>query len=213
MIIAARNQEKYIGRCIRSVLSQSLPRDEYEVIVINDASTDRTLYALEVFGDEIRFIDNEIQKGLPASLNKGIKSALGHYVVRVDADDYVNADYIGLMSKFLSNNSYMDAIACDYLLVDDHENVLERKNCLEEPIGCGIMFRIEQLIDVGLYDDNFLSHEDKDLMIRFTKKYKVHRLELPLYRYRKHENNMTNDSEKMERHFDELIQKHGKENV
>ncbi|MFM7082592.1 MAG: glycosyltransferase family 2 protein, partial [Actinomycetota bacterium] len=95
------------------------------------------------------------------------------------------------------------------LLVDDQEEVLGRKNCLTDPIACGIMFRTEQLIDIGLYDETFLLHEETDLRLRFTKKYQVHRLELPLYRYRRHENNSTNDIAAMEHHRQRLIQKHG----
>jgi len=208
VIIAARNQEKYIGRCIRSLMNQTIPRDAYEIIVINDASEDKTSYALTLFEEEIRIITNETRLGLPGSLNKGIKSAHGHFIVRVDGDDYVNSEYINILQKFLAENHYMDAVACDYLLVDDDENVIARKNYFEEPIGCGIMFRLEHLIEVGLYDDGFHSHEDKDLMIRFLKKYKVHRVELPLYRYRKHDSNMTNDSDVMDAYYAELVKKH-----
>ncbi|TGL16974.1 glycosyltransferase family 2 protein [Leptospira yanagawae] len=209
VIVAVRNQEKYIGRCIRSILNQTYPREKFEVIVVNDASDDRTGFALELFEKEIRVFTNEKQLGLPGSLNKGIRNAYGQYIVRLDGDDYVNSEYINLLEKFLSNNHYMDAVACDYLLVDDNENVLKRGNFHEEPIGCGIMFRLEQLIEVGLYDDGFHSHEDKDLMIRFLKKYKVHRVELPLYRYRRHENNMTNDVRQMDEFYTALIKKHG----
>jgi glycosyltransferase involved in cell wall biosynthesis len=209
VIIAARNQEKYIGRCIRSILNQTYPREMYEVIVINDASDDKTSYALDIFGHEIKVITNPKRLGLPGSLNKGIRSARGHYIVRLDGDDYVNSEYINILEKFLSNNTYMDAVACDYLLVDDSENEIKRGNFYEEPIGCGIMFRLEQMIDVGLYDDGFQSHEDKDLMIRFLKKYSVHRVELPLYRYRKHGSNMTNDSKIMDQYYTELLKKHG----
>lgn len=211
IIIAARNQEKYIGRCIRSVLNQSFSRENYEIIVINDASEDKTGYALSIFEKEIRVLTNETRMGLPGSLNKGIKAAHGHYIVRVDGDDYVNSEYINILRKFLSENHYMDAVACDYLLVDDEENVISRKSFDEEPIGCGIMFRVEQLIDVGLYDDEFHSHEDKDLMIRFLKKYKVHRVELPMYRYRRHESNMTNNTDEMDSYYANLIKKHNME--
>ena len=47
----------------------------------------------------------------------------------------------------------------------------------------GIMFRMHQIIDIGLYDEEMKTHEDKDLRIRFEEKYKVNRIELPLYRY------------------------------
>ena len=46
LVVAVRNQEKYIGRCIRSILNQTYPRQDYEVIVVNDASTDQTKFAL-----------------------------------------------------------------------------------------------------------------------------------------------------------------------
>jgi hypothetical protein len=142
-------------------------------------------------------------------LNRGIRATRALFVVRVDSDDYVNANFLSVLSLFLANNHYMDAVACDYLTVDDREEVLARKNCLEEPIACGIMFRTEQLLDIGLYDENFLLCEERDLRIRFLQKYKIHRVELPLYRYRRHENNLTNDAKAMAHHMNNLVQKHG----
>lgn len=209
MLVPVYNQEKYIGRCLRSLLAQNYPRDAFEIIVINDGSDDRTDYALELFKDDIRLIKNEANMGLPASLNRGIHASNAPYIVRVDSDDYVNAHFLELLQMFMTVNRYMDAVACDYLIIDDREEVIARKNCMEDPIACGIMFRTEQLIDIGLYDENFLLHEERDLRYRFLQKYSIHRLELPLYRYRKHENNMTNDTEAMEHHMANLIQKHG----
>jgi hypothetical protein len=110
---------------------------------------------------------------------------------------------------FLSNNLYMDAVACDYLTVDEREEVLGRNDCLEDPIACGIMFRAEQLIDIGLYDESFLLHEERDLRFRFLEKYSIHRIELPLYRYRRHDKNITNDKAAMEHHMSNLKEKHG----
>jgi glycosyltransferase involved in cell wall biosynthesis len=209
VLVPVYNKEKYIGRCLRSLLAQNYPRDAFEIIVINDGSDDRTDYALELFKDDIRLIKNEANVGLPASLNRGIHASNAPYIVRVDSDDYVNAHFLELLQMFMTVNRYMDAVACDYLIIDDREEVIARKNCMEDPIACGIMFRTEQLIDIGLYDENFLLHEERDLRYRFLQKYSIHRLELPLYRYRRHENNMTNDTEAMEHHMTNLIQKHG----
>ena len=209
ILIAARNEEKYIGRCIRSALNQNFPSDKYEIVVVNDESSDRTRYALELFENDIRLLNNETRLGLPGSLNRGIREARGQYLVRLDGDDYINADFVYILSRFLSENHHYDAVACDYLMVDDHENVLSRENCMEKPIGCAIMFRMEQLIEIGLYDDKFLAHEDRDLRYRFEQKFKVQRVELPLYRYRRHENNMTNDDEHMQHHETMLEEKHG----
>ncbi len=213
LVVAVRNQEKYIGRCIRSILNQTYPRQDYEVIIVNDASTDRTRYALELFENEIRLINNAERKGLPGSLNVGIRSARGQFVVRIDGDDYVHTEYLNVLSMHLALNKWMDAVACDYHVVDDNEAVLERMNCAEKPIGCGIMFRIDQLVELGLYDEQFLLHEDTDLRIRFLEKYHIHRVALPLYRYRRHEENMTNDHGAVNGYLKELEAKHGPDKV
>src|SRR5262245_20946930 len=126
VIIPAHNAERFIGRAIRSVLNQTVPPDEFEVIAIDDASSDRTSYALELFKDEITILKNETQLGLPGSLNRAIRVARGKYIVRVDADDYVRADYLYILERYLEDNTYMDAVACDYYLVDDSENIVER---------------------------------------------------------------------------------------
>ena len=208
VIVPVYNQEKYMGRCIRSLLKQTMSEDDYELIVINDGSTDNSVDVLKPFMGDIRYIENEKQLGLPSSLNIGIKKARGQFIVRVDADDFVHWDYLNILSMHLQLNHDIDAIACDYLLVNDHQDILSQVNCLEIPIGCGIMFRLEQLIDIGLYDEDFLVREDEDLRIRFQKKYNISRVHLPLYRYRKHEKNITSDDSEMHKYQQKLKKKH-----
>lgn len=204
VLIAAYNVETYIGRAIRSILHQSVERDSFEIIVVNDGSTDRTRFALEVFEEDIRLFNNEKRLGLPASLNLGIKKAKGQFLVRVDGDDYVHKDFLKILELHLLMNEDIDAAACDYLLVDDGLSRLGHKSCQADPIACGIMFRMEQIIDIGLYDENFLCKEDEDLRMRFLKKYKIERVKLPLYRYRRHENNMTNNKNMID-HFNSML--------
>jgi hypothetical protein len=79
---------------------------------------------------------------------------------------------------------------------------------MERPIGCGIMFRSDHLIEIGLYDDAQLMHEDRDLRVRFLEKYNIARVELPLYRYRRHPDNMTNDRSAWNHYEERLKAKH-----
>jgi len=208
VIVAAHNEERFIGRCIRSLLAQNFPRDLFEILVVNDGSNDKTEYALELFKEDITIIHNSKNIGLPGSLNKAIKKTKTPYFIRVDADDFVSKNFLLFLYEFISQNRYMDAVACDYNLINNKENVLSRENCINNPIACGIMFNKDQIIKIGLYDENFLLHEERDLRIRFLKKYNIHRLELPLYRYRKHENNMTNNKNDMDYHMSNLEKKH-----
>ena len=212
VIVAAYNQERFIGRCLRSLLEQSLNHSYYEIIVVDDGSTDRTSYALTLFTDTkesiVRVVTHEANRGLPAALNTGIQSARAPYIVRVDADDFVNMNFLNFLHYYLDANLHVDAVACDYLVLDDEEQVLKRCSCAEKPIACGIMFRKKQLLEIGLYDEEFRCNEERELRIRFEKKYKIHRLELPLYRYRRHDKNLTNDTKQMEQHRLKLIEKH-----
>ena len=176
VIVPVHNQEKYIGRCLRSLLDQSLIRAMYEIIVVNDGSTDKTLYALEIFKDEINILINKKNKGLSFSLNR---------------------ELLNFLSIYLSLNSSIDAVCCDYYLVNDREIVLTRKNGNKDPIACGIMFKKKQIINLGLYDSSFKVHEETDLRYWFLKKHSIAHLPLPLYRYRKHQKNTTNDPKLM----------------
>ena len=213
VIVPTFNQEDFIGRCLRSLLHQSIPQKEYEIIVIDDGSTDKTGYALKIFKDPsnstIRIIELAENQGLPAALNTGIRSSVGTYIVRVDSDDYVNYNFLSFLSVYLDLNPAIDAVACDYITVDDTEAIVSHFSSIEDPIACGIMFRRHQLMDIGLYDEKFLRNEEKELRIRFEKKYKISNLAVPLYRYRRHAGNITNDLELMAKHEKLLNTKHG----
>lgn len=206
VVMAARNEERYIERALRSCLNQSAPRDLYEIFVIDDGSSDATSRIAETFRG-VQVLANESQLGLPASLNRGLKAAHSRFVVRVDADDYVHHEFIKVLSLLLELNPYMDAVACDYVTVDEHEAHLEHVNCLDRPIGCGVMFRKERLIELGLYDESFLMAEDLDLRLRFERHWKMHRVELPLYRYRLHGENMTTDVDTHREHRERAFRK------
>lgn len=200
IVVPTYNHEKYIARCIRSLINQNYQRSFYEIIVIDDGSTDNTIKILENFKDQITLIKNKKNLGLAATLNKAIKKCRSPYLVRVDSDDYVNENFIFFLRYFLEFNNELDAVACDYFLVDEKENIIERCNSNEKPIACGIIFRLDQLVKIGLYDKRFRLFEDRDLRKRFLKKFNIFRIPLPLYRYRRHEKNITNDKKNIKKY-------------
>ncbi len=210
IIIPVHNAEKFIARCIRSAMNQSLSKDLYEIIVINDGSTDNTAEVLKYVSSHITLINLKKNMGIAYARNEGIKASRGRYILNVDADDYIDRDLLYMESMFLNMNPDWDAVACDYIMVDEKEVHIKRVNSKLKPIACGIMFRVERLIEIGLYDPRFMFNEDMDLRIRFEKKFVIRHIELPLYRYRQHENNSSRDRLRKKKFNKLLKSKHEK---
>lgn len=85
VIISAYNVEEYIERAINSVLNQNF--NDYELIAVEDSSTDNTLEKIMKYGEKIKIIKNEKNRGLGAVRNIGIENAVGEYIVHLDGDD------------------------------------------------------------------------------------------------------------------------------
>ena len=208
IIITTYNYGRFIERAIRSCIDQSMPKNRYEIIVVDDASADNTSQILQNYSDEVRIIRFDENKGLSAARNEGVKKAKGQYVIFLDADDYIHHDLIKIQSLYLEENHALDAVSIDYYLVDEKEHHKEWIQSAERPIACGIMFRKDLLIDIGLYDESFRAREEEDLRIRFLEKFSIYPIPLPLYRYRRHENNLTNDQTAMDKAAHQLKNKH-----
>jgi glycosyltransferase involved in cell wall biosynthesis len=208
VIVTSYNYASYVERALRSVVDQSLASDQYEILVINDASTDHTAEILENWEEHIRVYNLEENLGLAGARNFGIKKARGQYVVFVDADDYVHSDLLKVQKLFLDQNNSIDAVSTDYFVVSEKGKHLEHVNADEKPIACGIMFRKDYLYQIGLYDEGFRAREEEDLRIRWISKYNVHNVIIPLYRYWMHENNLTKNDEEMDKFQKKLAQKH-----
>ncbi len=190
VIIPVYNSDKFIGRCLRSIKKQTLDKKNYEIIVIDDCSSDFSLKEIKKHKtSQIKIFKNSHNQGLPKTLNRGIKEARGTLIVRVDSDDWVHEDFLNILSTFLFINKDLDAVSCDYALTNENEKVIKIENCIKKPIGCGIMFRLQQLISLGFYNEKFKYAEEEALRNAFLKKYNITRIPLNLYRYRQHKNN------------------------
>ena len=109
------------------------------------------------------------------------------------------------VKRFVSNGFkvYLEKNYGSHIDIDD-EKFLETRNCLDYPIACGILFKKANLLDINLYDENFYCHEDKELRIRFEKKFIIGRLDNPLYRYRRHAASLTNN-ENISNKYDKIL--------
>ena len=113
IIVPCYNVEKYVGKCIESLLAQTIGRDKLELIFINDASTDGTLRILKAYErmdpEHICVItyDENIKQG--GARNIGLSYATGNYIGFVDADDWIEPDmYERLLTMVKKYNCDMD---------------------------------------------------------------------------------------------------------
>ena len=169
IIITSFNREKFIGRAIRSALNQKFPRNQFEVIIVDDGSKDNSAKIIKDYGDKIKSFFLPKNMGLPYARNYGIKKSVGRYIVHLDSDDYMHESLIFVEELFLSLNHEYGAVECDYILVDEKEKHLEKVSAIKHSIACGIMFKKENLIDIGLYDQKMPLCEDEELRLRYKK--------------------------------------------
>jgi glycosyltransferase involved in cell wall biosynthesis len=193
VVVTNYNYGKFLGRCLRSLLNQSIDRSRYEIIVVDDASTDDSREILNAHLPFVRSIYLEKNSGLAFASNTGIKAARSRYLVRVDADDYVHSDFLRtLLMGFEFFGKDFQAVALDYFNVLDSGEYSSYGDALEFPIACAIAFKVDALEQIGLYDSNLRLNEEIELRSRFLEEgFKIRHINLPLYRYVNHDSSLT----------------------
>lgn len=124
-IVPCYNAEKYLERCAKSLVNQKTDIS-YEIIFVNDGSTDSTQRVLESFkekyGEKVKVIEQKNQ-GSAAARNHGIDIAKGEYLAFVDSDDYVEPSYLEKLWK-IKTKTNADLIQCSYKNIDENGNFL-----------------------------------------------------------------------------------------
>lgn len=128
VIVAVYNTEKYLDRCIESLLNQTYKN--MELVIVEDCSTDSSRKLLKKYKENknIKVFYNMENRGLSYSRNYGLKKSTGDFIGYIDSDDYVEPDYYEkLMSSIKDNKS--DIAICDIKLVDEQTNKIQRCKC------------------------------------------------------------------------------------
>lgn len=128
VIVAVYNTEKYVERCLNSLLNQTY--QNLEIIVVEDGSIDNSKKVLKKYADnkKIKIIYNKKNCGLSCSRNVGLENATGDYIGYIDSDDYVDLDYYEkLMQAIIKNKA--DIAICDMKIVDEETNTEVISKC------------------------------------------------------------------------------------
>ena len=202
VLMPVYNGEAYVEEAIKSVLSQTY--QNFEFIVINDGSTDRTAQILDQFAERIILVSQE-NSGIVASLNKGIALAKGQYIARFDADDKALSNRLEVQANFLDEHPEYGVVGSACRLIDSRGKFwgIQKVPLTHEEIewtalfNCPfihptVMFRKQILLENNLlYRKEFTSAEDYDLWVQFLKYSRGFNFDQPLVNYRIHGKNVT----------------------
>jgi glycosyltransferase involved in cell wall biosynthesis len=197
VVMSVYNAGAYLREAVDSVLAQTF--EDFEFIIIDDGSTDDSLPLLKKISDpRIRLIEQE-NRGLIASLNRGIESATGTYIARMDADDRCEPHRFALQVRYLDQHPEIALLGGSVATMDEAGNPLAPCCTLpqtHEEIWAGIgrrpwvfchpavMFRRDAAIDVGLYRSDFAHSEDTEFFARLMTRYRAANLPDVLLNYR-----------------------------
>lgn len=193
ILVATFNQGRYLGQCIESLAGQTVPRSEYEIVVVNDGSTDGTADVLDGYAGGVdAIITHEVCQGLVAACNSGLKGCRGDYIIRVDSDDWLHPASIDRLQNAANANPAADIITPAYWIVElDGTHVLhtDAANMFTWMAG-GALLRRSAVARAGNYRDFYW--EEYDLYLRMLAGgAKAVELPLPVLYHREHQASMT----------------------
>ena len=219
ILLCTYNGEASLGAAIESALFQTTEDIPFEVLVVDDGSTDETHAITKGFAEKyerVRILKLEQNQGLPAACNAGIEASRGAFILRLDDDDLLNDCAISALCPYLESGEE-DWVISDRLEVDSETGESERITVgpfnLFRLTACGVMMRKDLLMEVGGYRPVFW--EEYDLYLRYIEKTgrPPQYIEKPLYTYFRHSESMTGDPGRMGRGWDELVALWGKEKL
>lgn len=180
IIIRAYNSEKTIKKALESALNQDFPKKDFEVIVIDDGSTDKTLEILQLYKEKIRLVRQK-HRGAIKSANLGFKIAKGKYLILLDSDDYFAPTILRKMTAILDENPKINFVYCDYYekLISGNLKIVSTKNIFNI-LACGVMYRKKNLKEEGFYRQD-LKLPEYDLLLKTQKKWRGYRISKLLY--------------------------------
>lgn len=194
VIIPTYNRAMLLSSAIDSVLSQTY--EDYELIVIDDGSTDDTTEIVNKYStDKLRYVFQE-NKGRSAARNYGIKLAKGEYIAFLDSDDLFVPSKLEAQVRILDNNPCYGLVYSHANTIDENGDNLDqysytgnlsgwiypdllyiRNNVITTPT---VMVRAKALADVGGFDETMHICEDLDLWCRIARKFQVMQICQPL---------------------------------
>ena len=200
IVLPTYNGSRYLRQSVESCLSQTFRN--IELVIVDDGSAeDIRGFITSSFDDpRIKFVQHEKNQGLPAALNTGFRNATGDYLTWTSDDNYYAETAIEKMVRFLQTYPDVDFVYAEsYELNENHpgptRKILRLKPAqwLEVNNGVGACFLYRRAVyeEIGEYSQAVVLTEDYEYWVRVSKRFRMQRLNIPLYYYRYHGESLT----------------------
>jgi glycosyltransferase involved in cell wall biosynthesis len=197
VLMSVFNAEPHLRDSVQSILAQTF--EDFELLIINDGSTDGTGQLLSTFSDpRIKILEQE-NRGLVPSLNRGLREARGQYIARMDADDFAVPRRLKIQVDYLDGHSQIALAGGFVATMDEEGNPLApmvrfpiRHEEIWSKLGrrpwvmCHptVMYRREVAVDIGMYNPAFAHAEDVEFFARMMSRYRAINLPEVILHYR-----------------------------
>ncbi len=223
VVIPTYNRPEFLASAIASVLNQTF--QDFEIIVVDDASTDETPEVVDSFKDsKIKYIRHEINKGGSAARNTGIKASSSEYIAFLDDDDEWLPEKLKKQVEILDNcPQKVGGVYTGFLKIDKASEKIIGQSI---PLGKGSfiddlikdnrigttsthLLRRECFQKVGLFDENLPSSQDFDMWVRLSREFHFEFIKEPLVKYSFHEKRISTDVEKKIKGIEIILERYG----
>ena len=206
VVVPTYNAGRYVGEAIESVLRQTYKN--FELIVIDDGSTDNTEEVVKRYGKQVRYIKQK-NSGIAEARNRGIHAARGELISFLDADDVFLKHKLERQVRYMSDHPDCAMVYGNYSMMDEdgtliHEDMFAHMgvSCrsgmvLKELLlrcfiwTCTVVVKEEVFQKLGFFDSKFVSGQDYDMWMRIAAAYKTGCVSEPLSVYRQNPNSIT----------------------
>ncbi|MBL38583.1 MAG: hypothetical protein CMP07_09250 [Xanthomonadales bacterium] len=209
LYVPSRDYGRFLGQCLRSIAAQTM--QDWELIIFDDGAEDDTLEVACDFQrgreDLVRIVEHRSGQGLRACANKALELARGTYIMRVDADDYLDENALLVLSSYLEAHPEVGLVYPNWIYVSERGDVLgletRKKVATEAKVldlpahGACTMIRKRVLKAIGGYDTRFESQDGHELWMKTLHRFGVGNVQTPLFFYRKHDASMSSDADRM----------------
>tara|TARA_Y100000590_G_scaffold465666_1_gene638598 strand:+ start:158 stop:1549 length:1392 start_codon:yes stop_codon:yes gene_type:complete len=207
--IPNHNYNKYFKQAIDSVVNQTY--DNWELILIIDGYNYLSIKTANIYKkkykNKIKVFTNKKNLGLRKCCNLALANCTGKYILRLDADDFLNKSALINFVNFLEDKKNIDLVYSDYFYVDEtgnvidinvHEKIDRKKSLFNIPAhGACSMIKVETLKKLGGYNSIFDAQDGYELWLKILDKKSIDNINLPLFYYRQHNQSMSQNENRL----------------